>query len=72
MRSYTVKENHIGSAVSEILWFTHADRDKDPNTFIRIILLFRLTIHASERGLGNGIYPNKTNRIPIKSLFRCI
>ena len=47
MRSYTVQENHIGSAVSEILWFTHADRDKDPNTFIRIILLFRITIHAS-------------------------
>ena len=32
MGSDTVKENHIGSAVSEILRYRHADRD--PVTFI--------------------------------------
>ena len=25
MKGYTVKKNHIGSLVSEILWYTHTD-----------------------------------------------
>ena len=34
MRSYNVKENNIGRAVSDILWYKQTDRD--PVTFIRI------------------------------------
>ena len=26
MRSYPVKESHIGSVVTKILWYTHTDR----------------------------------------------
>ena len=46
MRSYTVKENHIVTAVSEILWDTHTDID--PVTFIYgLILLIMLRIKTN-------------------------
>ena len=40
MRSYTVNENHIGSAVSEILRYTQIDRQKFGYFYIRIIWEF--------------------------------
>ena len=39
MKSYTVKENNIGSAVpSEILRYTHTQTNTDPVTFTRSIM----------------------------------
>ena len=35
MRSYTVKENHIGLAVTEILWY----RDTDAVTVIKLYIV---------------------------------
>ena len=33
MRSYTVKENHIGSEDREILWYTQKGRNTDFDPF---------------------------------------
>ena len=44
MRSYSVKENPIGSAVREILRYKHTDKhtDRHPVTFLKdFIILFR-------------------------------
>ena len=45
MKSYPVKENLIGSAVSEILWYKHTDTQIDKQTScyfsIRIIYIYR-------------------------------
>ena len=38
MRSYPVKTNHIGSAVSEILWYKHTHKKTDKQ--IDILLLY--------------------------------
>ncbi len=34
MRSYTVKENHIGSAVSDILQYRQTNKQTDRQTYI--------------------------------------
>ena len=47
MRSNIVKENHIGSAVSEILWYTHTD------TQTKILLLYYRMIKFYPIFFGN-------------------
>ena len=53
MRSYNVKENHIDSAVREILWYrqthTHRHTETDPVTFIkRIVDVFVLVLYEKD------------------------
>ncbi len=38
IRSYPVKENHFGSAVNKILWYTQTDTDKDRQYVIYLYL----------------------------------
>ena len=38
MRSYPVKENHIGSAVTEILWYKQTDIESSCYFIIRVFL----------------------------------
>ena len=55
MRSYPVKENHIGLVVSEILWYTQTDTHilyyKDWKLSIYLAILF-LTIYLSSYKLS--------------------
>ena len=57
MRIYPVKENPIGSAVSEILWYRHTDRHTDRQTScyfnIRIWGIFKFF----QYGLATDKYP---------------
>ena len=61
MRSYTVKKNNMGSAVTEILQYVKVDR----HTHKQDLLLFKYFKSTSTKGWNWAIYENINMNAPV-------